>query len=185
MKKDKPSRFNLPLKNSSDQPVPGYVTYGGELSLSSSGQLELLRGMEERGVPLRFMVSGYSMRPFIRDQDVLTVAPLGNREPHRGDVVAFTRPEIGKLVIHRVIAKRGSGWLLRGDNCLEADGVVVLENILGRVVRTERGGREVRLGLKAGAGKKLIALLSGHNLLLPLIKLLSVPFRLVRMKGKT
>lgn len=135
-----------------------WVIRGGELRLSNLGQLELLRGMHERGVPLRIMVRGSSMHPFIRDRDVLTIAPLDSRDPRAGEVVAFTHPVTGRLVIHRVIKETDRGWLLRGDNCSKSDGEVTKEQIIGRVTRIERGGREVGLGL--GPERKLIALLN-------------------------
>ncbi|HOL17759.1 MAG TPA: S26 family signal peptidase, partial [Bacillota bacterium] len=138
--------------------VPHYTTPGGVLYLSNSGQLELLRGVHERGVPLRTMVRGSSMYPFIRNNDVVTIAPLNGRLPRIGEVVACTHPVTGRLVIHRVIKKNAHGWLLQGDNCPRADGEVTGDQIIGRVIRIERGGREVRLGL--GAERKLIALLN-------------------------
>ena len=128
------------------------------MPLSNSGQLELLRGVHERGIPLRTMVRGSSMYPFIRNRDVLTIAPLNGRLPRLGEVVACTHPVTGRLVIHRLIKKSACGWLLQGDNCPKADGEVTSEQIIGRVIRIEREGREVRLGL--GAERKLIALLN-------------------------
>jgi len=129
---------------------------GGELHLSNLGQLELLRGMMERGVPLRTMARGFSMSPFIRDGDVLTIAPLDGRAPRLGEVVAFTLPDTGRLAIHRVIARRGGAWLFRGDNSPEPDGIVPRENFLGVVTCVERDGRDVRLG----AERALIAALN-------------------------
>jgi hypothetical protein len=41
-----------------ESPVTPFVTPGGELRLSNAGQLEMLRGMVERGVPLRTKVRG-------------------------------------------------------------------------------------------------------------------------------
>lgn len=136
---------------------------GGELHLSNLGQLELLRGMVERGRPLRTTVRGFSMSPFIRDDDVLTIVPVNSRAPRVGEVVAFTMPASGRLTIHRILARAGTGWLVRGDNCLETDGVVARENIIGRVVRVERQGRQVRLGV--GAEARLIAWLQRAHVL--------------------
>ena len=132
-----------------------FIRSEGELRLSNPGQLELLRATVERGMALRTSVRGFSMAPFIRDHDVLTIAPLNGRVPRAGQVVAFTQTRTGRLAIHRVIAKVGDGWLIRGDNCPEADGLVRHEHIVGCVVRVERKGREVRLGL--GAEARIIA----------------------------
>lgn len=132
-----------------DQSPSSYVTIGGELRLSNPGQLELLRGMAERGVPLRTTVRGYSMTPFVRDGDVVTIVPMAGGEPHIGDVTAVALPGNGRMAVHRVIARSGAGWLVRGDNCSEADGVFTRDAFVGRVVRVERRGRDVRLGLGA------------------------------------
>lgn len=135
-----------------------FVTEGGELRLSNLGQLELLRGMIERGVPLRTPVSGFSMKPFIRDGDVLTIAPLAGRPPEIGEVIAFIQPDSGRLAVHRVVSRTPSGWVLRGDNCPESDGLVPPENLLGWVTAVERGGRRIRFGL--GVERSLIGALN-------------------------
>lgn len=158
---------NISSSDISDSP---YVFQSGELSLSNLGQLELLLAMVESGVALRMMARGTSMRPFIRDKDVLTISPVKNKQLSLGDVVAFTQPGIGKLAIHRIIGRTDKGWLIRGDNCPEADGVVATENIIGRVYRIERQGKEVHLGI--GKAAKLIAILNRGNALLRLKKLL-------------
>jgi ribosomal protein S18 acetylase RimI-like enzyme len=149
-------------------PVEGrsaYVTRGSELSLSNPGQLKLLLAMRERSAPLRTAVRGYSMAPFIRDRDVLTIVPTGNQPLRPGDVVAFRHPGNGRLVIHRIIGSSTTGWVLKGDSCSKPDGRVPLDLIYGRVARVERGGRDVRLGL--GRERTIIALLSrGPGLIL-------------------
>jgi phage repressor protein C with HTH and peptisase S24 domain len=137
---------------------------GGELHLSNLGQLELLRGMVEHSRPLRTAVRGFSMSPFIRDDDVLTIEPMNTHAPRVGEVVALTLPDSGRLAIHRIVARAGTGWLVRGDNCPKSDGVAARENIIGRVVRVERQGREVRLGL--GAEARLIAWLQRAHVLI-------------------
>jgi ribosomal protein S18 acetylase RimI-like enzyme len=159
-----PSGSRSTSRSVSDLRQPSaFVGTGGELRLSNLGQLELLRGVTERGVPLRTSVRGFSMSPFIRDRDVLTIAPLDSRDPRPGEVIAFTLPGSGRLAVHRVVARRGAGWLVRGDNCPEADGVITRDEMLGRVVRVERGGREVRLGLGA-QGAWIAALNRGEAL---------------------
>ena len=131
----------------STSPSP-FVRRGAELRLSNPGQLALLQAVVARGVPLRTSVRGTSMTPFIRDGDVVTLAPLTS-EPHVGDVVAIAFPG-GRMAVHRLVARRGSGWLLRGDNCPQPDGVFPREALTARVVRVERGGRDVALGVRRG-----------------------------------
>lgn len=144
-----------------------YSVPGGVLSLSGPALLEFLRAVLAKGASFRFKARGFSMLPFIQDGDVLTVAPRPARKPRPGGVVAFCHPETGKLVVHRVLARRTRGYLLRGDNTPEADGLVPSANVLGCVDRVERRGRRVRFG--QGPERRLIALLARYELLQPLI----------------
>ena len=162
-----------------------YVVQGGELSLSNAGQLELLLAMRERGAPLRTMVRGFSMTPFLRDGDVLTIAPLKG-SPRVGDIVAFRHPENGRLAIHRLVRWTKKGWLAWGDNCPEPDGEVAPGDILGRVIRAERNGRRAYPWLgRAGA---LIALLNSTGMLARVRRVWRLPrraasFLLRRLQG--
>lgn len=138
-----------------------------ERSLSGQALLELMRAVLARGVPFRFRARGWSMAPFIRDGDVITVAPLVRSQPGIGEVVAFIRPEGEHLVVHRVVAHRGQAVFIQGDSVPEyADGVIPPENLLGRVTQVERDGRAVWLGL--GLERFVIAWLSRAGLLVPL-----------------
>ena len=161
--------------SSSDITDSQYVSKSRELSLSNMGQLELLLAMAESGASLRTTVRGFSMHPFIRDKDILTISPIKEMQPSLGDVVAFTQPATGRLAIHRIIGRTDDGWLIRGDNCPEPDGVVPTEKIIGRVCRIERQGKEAHLGIgKAGV---LIAILNRGSALFRLKQLLILPRR--------
>jgi hypothetical protein len=148
----------VPQEDAPTENQPGYVTQSGELSISNASQLELLLAMKERGVSLKTMVRGFSMTPFIRNLDVLTIAPLGNHRLRLGDVVAFKHPDTGRLALHRIIRSTASGWLVKGDNSRKPDSEVPSNLILGCVTRVERRGRRVRFGL--GPERSAIALLS-------------------------
>jgi len=136
---------------------PRLVARGNEeLHLSGPALLDLMQSVLARGSSFRFKAKGWSMSPFIRDGDVITVSPLAGKVPRVGEVVAFTRPDNGGLVVHRIIAKQGSHVLVRGDGVAEfADGLVPLSNLLGRVSRVERDGRRTGLGL--GPERRIIA----------------------------
>ncbi|MCL4532399.1 MAG: S24/S26 family peptidase, partial [Actinobacteria bacterium] len=101
-------------------PEPGITSgEGRELAISGVALAELMRAVLEKGAPFRFRARGWSMVPFILDGDVITVAPLPGGLPRMGDVVAFVRRETGKVVVHRIIARRGDAWLTKGDNSSE------------------------------------------------------------------
>ena len=107
------------------------------------------------------------MAPFIRDGDVITVAPFKDKVPRIGEVLAFIHPETGKLVVHRTVARYGDAFLMQGDNVGEqSDGLVPVKNLQGRVTRIERNGKAVFLGL--GVERYLIAWLSRVRLLIPI-----------------
>jgi signal peptidase I len=145
-----------------------YAERGYELSLGNRPLKELLIDVLHKGAAFRFRAKGFSMSPFIKDGDVITVVPVSSYKPRFGDVVAFINPDTEELVIHRVIGKRDDfHFFIRGDNLPTQKHLVPISRLLGRVKRVERDGRAVALGL--GAEKVVIALLSRRRLLLPLL----------------
>jgi len=133
-----------------------YAVPGGVHALSGPALRELLESVLARGIPFRFRASGFSMHPFVRDGDVVTISPPSRREPRVGDVVAFVGPVNGKLTVHRIVARRDGRYLMRGDNADVTDGWVGPHDVFGRVSQVERAGAAVRLGL--GPEGRLVAL---------------------------
>jgi signal peptidase I len=140
------------------------MTNRAKRALSGAGFTVLMEAVLEKGVPFRFTAHGNSMTPFIRDGDVITVAPGRIRF---GDIVAFARPHGGKLTVHRVVGISRDGYLIKGDNLLMPDGCVPRTTLLGRVVGVERRSRRMRLGL--GIERVVIAFLSRCGWLIPWI----------------
>lgn len=131
--------------------------------------LELMRAVLARGQAFRFRAGGWSMTPFIRDGDVVTITPLGSGGPRLGDVVAYAGSNGEKLVVHRAAGRQPGGTLMLGDNLRgQADGVIGEDALLGRVSRVERNGKQVRLGL--GPERGLIALFSRLGLIPVLLR---------------
>ena len=157
------------------------VRKGKEISLSAESVLVLLRAVLERGVPFRFRAKGFSMSPFIRDGDVITIHPLAGRIPGAGEVVAFLHPKTGKVAVHRIIRRSGDDFYLKGDNAPDMDGLVPRENVLGFVKHIERRGKRVHLGL--GPERRLIARASGWK---PFVGLVAAVRKLAhsRPRGK-
>jgi hypothetical protein len=150
------------LKFEGHKPVL-FVKKGGELSLSGPALIDLLQAVLNKGKPFRFRAKGFSMTPFVKDGDVVTVAPFSGASPRLGEVVAFIRPETGKLVVHRIVGKSGDSYLIKGDNVHDEDERIREVNVLGRVVAVERNGQRVRLGL--GVERFAIAFLHQRGLL--------------------
>lgn len=122
-----------------------------------------------KGLPFRFRAHGKSMTPIIRDGDIITVFPFLSDPPEVGDVVAFVKPETGNLVVHRVVAKGNDHFLIWGDNITrKSDGRVPEDQLIGRVIRVERNGRQVKLGL--GPERAAIAWISKTRVLLSIFK---------------
>jgi signal peptidase I len=144
-----------------------FVLKGQELPLSGIALLELMRAVINRNLPFRFCARGWSMAPFIRDGDVITVAPLQHAVPKVGEVVAFTRPGEEKMVVHRIVAQRSEVLFIQGDNGQGyPEDAIPLNNLIGRVVRIERNGNNIWIGL--GPERYAIAWLSRVRLLTPL-----------------
>ena len=145
------------------------------LSLSGSAFIELLKAVLDKGTSFRFRAEGFSMHPFIRNGDLVTLSPLSNIMPRIGDVVAFVFPGTDRLMVHRIIGAEGRFFLIKGDNLHGPDGLIRKTNILGRVIRVERSGKEVPFGI--GPERMFIALLSRRG---PIFSFLLPIWRLVR-----
>lgn len=84
----------------------------------------------------RFRATGNSMYPTIRSGDCLHLAQ--SSQLSAGDVV-LVRAKRG-LTAHRIVAITEDGFLIRGDNALTNDPVVLHEDVIGRVTAIERNG---------------------------------------------
>ncbi len=148
------------------KPVP-------ELFLSAAGAAELLVAIIGKGADCRIRAGGTSMHPFIKHGDIITVAALAG--PVRiGEILAVRNPRNEKLLVHRTLAICPGAVRTKGDNCIGSDGWICDDRVLGRVVRCERGGRRIRLGL--GPERVLIALL-GRHMRVSVLARLTLPFR--------
>ena len=84
----------------------------------------ILAQIEEKGRTY-FYPKGVSMLPTLKEgRDISVLAPL-TREIKRGDVVLYIRRgKSDRLVLHRVIKRRGDGvYLIRGDNTYQNEQV--------------------------------------------------------------
>ncbi len=138
-----------------------------ELDISREGLAELLQVVIDKGRSFRFQARGYSMSPFIRDGDVVTLSPYLRDHPRVGHVVATLHPQYSKLIIHRIVSISGGRVLLCGDNRQLWDGFVDKGTIIARVTGIDRNGRSVRFGL--GAERLVLAYLSRRHQLIGLL----------------
>lgn len=110
-------------------------------------------------------VSGKSMFPWIRENDVVFVRSVSINSMLRGDVAAFERD--GILCVHRVLAvvrdseADGIALITKGDAAGEKDDPLSAAGFRGKVEFVYRGSREIPIasGWRRPFGK-LLALIS-------------------------
>lgn len=109
-----------------------------------SDRLEPLLELLARGRAVSLRARGASMRPFVRDGDVVLLSPPG--DPLRlaaGELLLALRG--GALRLHRAVrVDRSAGRVeLRGDALRESDGWFQARELVARVRALTRGGRAV------------------------------------------
>ncbi|HUT25764.1 MAG TPA: S24/S26 family peptidase, partial [Sumerlaeia bacterium] len=108
--------------------------------------LPLVRDLLGSGRSVRLAACGWSMRPFLRDGDVVEIAPATISGLRRGDVAAVAASpdeDAGPgseddLIVHRFVRREGARLVLQGDACPAPDAPVPESALLGRVVVRER-----------------------------------------------
>jgi signal peptidase I len=119
--------------------------------------LNLATEILSQGHSLRFRARGISMRPLIRDGDLLEIRAIRPEQVRLGDVLLYQNGR--QSLVHRVVRLQDRGaeklLLIWGDACLQPDGWVGAKQVLGRVARVERMGRSSSQDL---AGQRLLAL---------------------------
>lgn len=104
---------------------------------------ELARSLLRDGTAVRFAARGRSMTPFVRDGDVVTIAPVHASQLRTGDLVLY-RAQGGGLILHRMVALArspdGPQPVMRGDNQVRSERIRP-EQVLGRAEFLMRDGR--------------------------------------------
>ena len=110
------------------------------------------------GKTVRIKAHGYSMYPAIKPGSLILIEPLNRKgRPVTGEIVAIKR-ENG-LVVHRIkrrTVKDGDTWYIaRGDSNSHSDRPVKINEIVGRVVKSEPTGEntvpaDIRINTKPG-----------------------------------
>lgn len=123
--------------------------------------IEIIKDTITKDASFRFMAKGFSMFPFIKDGDILTISKFNPVNCGIGTVLAFVHPISKKLLIHRLIIKKKFFYFIKGDAVPTTDGWVHKDNILGCITKIERNGKNIWLGL--GIEKRLVAFLSKYS----------------------
>jgi hypothetical protein len=99
-----------------------------------------LEGLKQ-GRSMRFRPLGDSMNPSLRLGNIVTIVPGNNARV--GDVV-LTQTTAG-LMLHRVVWKGAGRIITKGDSLTYLDPPVMPEDLLGRAVLRDRGGKKFSL----------------------------------------
>ncbi len=127
--------------------LPLLLNYQPSASRSVS-ILDLTTDLLSQGLRVSFRASGSSMKPFIMDGEVITVAPVAASSIRRGDIILYCFKQT--IIAHSVVRiKRGENkeplFILRGDLSCSGDEPVRPQQVLGRVVSVERNRRSIDL----------------------------------------
>ncbi len=118
-----------------------------EITFNYSSLADLSRKILTNGSSFELKVKGYSMYPFIRESDIITIQSVNSSLLHVGDVVFYERGNT--LVVHRIIKKQSVNGAIyfttRGDACPEDEENITENAVLGKVIRLKRGGKTIQL----------------------------------------
>ncbi len=105
---------------------------------------ELLPVMEEilaRDGEITFTPKGNSMRPLLYSgRDTVTLKKID--KPLKKYDLPLYRNSQGHFILHRVIGKNSDGYIMRGDNLLHKEYGITDADIIGKVVRFNRDGKD-------------------------------------------
>ena len=96
-----------------------------------------------QGVRLRLQVRGDSMLPSLWPGDAVEIADCQLENIRPGEVVLAFRGDC--LILHRFLAHRQDGFLLRGDSVLAPDAIFPPAAFWGRLVHVRSAGRAIPL----------------------------------------
>ncbi|MBN1998402.1 hypothetical protein JW935_12665 [candidate division KSB1 bacterium] len=85
-----------------------------------------------------------------------------------GDIIAYTDRSINKVTSQRVVRLNGAFLTTRGDNNVCKDERQLYKNIMGKVVKVFRRGKNIKFGIMWG--NTALAFLSGANILHKLLR---------------
>jgi len=114
------------------------------MDLNRTDFLELSEELLDRGHRLRFAVKGGSMRPFLREGDLLEVERTTLEALRIGDLLVF-RKAGEALTVHRYLGRRGDAdqtvLIAKGDATRGYDEPINFSQVLGKVVCVYRRDR--------------------------------------------
>ena len=124
------------------------IRYNGDDAFASEASLfnaadvpTLCEEILNQGADLRIRVTGQSMRPAIKTNDVVTVKKVPAESLKLGDLI-LTRNDSGSLILHRLIKKERdvnhTVYRTKGDNSMFPDVSITHDKVLGKVYKIEK-----------------------------------------------
>jgi len=113
------------------------------ISLNCPEFSEIIEEVLMQGKTARFVATGNSIAPFIRNGEPVDLAPFVGR-PKFGQIV-LTRSTHGRLLLHRIVKLQGKDVFTQGDACGSVDLPVHRSAIIGTVVNLPEGGLNLHL----------------------------------------
>lgn len=99
--------------------------------------------LSERGY-IVYTCKGTSMMPLLRqNRDIVEIRPKGDDRCEKYDVVLYKRGN--KYVLHRILRVLPDGYVIAGDNNIFLEYDIKDEQILGKMVRLIRDGKEISM----------------------------------------
>lgn len=96
------------------------------------------------GQNARITVTGNSMRPFLKEiRDSVELTKSTFDEIKRGDIVLIRRTS-GAYVLHRVLKKQKNDFYMVGDAQQWIEGPLLPEQLIAKVTKVWRKGKEIR-----------------------------------------
>ncbi len=104
------------------------------------------------GKTTRFLPTGTSMQPTLREGDILTAKPIRYQEAGVGDILAYQNFETKQLIVHRLVKKvKNSGMemmlTMPEIGCTQAYDLPLKPDncIIAKVIAIERGNKIINL----------------------------------------
>lgn len=96
----------------------------------------------QEGHTVTLLVRGNSMNPFLVDRrDKVIIAPLPPDGPMIGDLPLAYDRQNQRYVLHRLIRKEGTNYILMGDGNLNGTESILADDLIGIVTHLQRKGR--------------------------------------------
>ena len=122
--------------------IQKHTVMKAETAISPENHHKIIREHLKPGERISIKACGGSMRPFILDRDMVTIAACSPKDLRRGEIGVYLAGD-GRLTMHRLLKIEASRYVFRGDATTGAPEWVSGSEVLGRVESVQRDGKLV------------------------------------------